>query len=259
MTVKVITGLDLANQQIKNLADGSAATDAATVQQLQAYVRGLNWKASARVVSTANITLTAPGATINGVTMVIGDRFLAKDQTTGSENGIYVWNGAAAAATRGQDADSAQELTGAAIYVTEGTVNGDTMWVQRIDPVVVNTTSLSFTQFGGAAAPYTAGAGLSLLSNVFAVVPGLGILADGTSTRIDPSIVARKYSALCAATTNPQTFTHNLGNQYPVVSVIEVSTLAQVLADITYTDANNLSVNFGSAPTSGQYRVSLVG
>jgi hypothetical protein len=57
--VKVLDGLDLANQQLKNLADGSLATDAVTLQQLQAYVRGLDWKESVRAASTANVNVAA--------------------------------------------------------------------------------------------------------------------------------------------------------------------------------------------------------
>ncbi len=62
--------------------------------------------------------------------MAGGDRVLVKDQTLGEFNGIYDYNGAAAAMTRSSDADTAVELEGAVIFVTEGTANADKGFVQ---------------------------------------------------------------------------------------------------------------------------------
>lgn len=254
MPFKSITGFNAGGKQIVNGADGSAATDFVTLQQLQAMVRGLNWKLAVRVKSTGNITLSAPGATINGVSMVVGDRMLLNNQTTGAENGIYVWNGAAAAATRAPDADSSAEMVGAAVYVTEGTVSPDTMWTQTIDPFTLGTTTPVFTQFGGGGASYLAGNGLSLTSTTFAVVAGTGIIADGSSTRIDTAVVVRKYAANCAATTNPQSFPHGMGSADVEPMIREVSTGAIVGADVTV-DTTNIVVDFGGAPTAAQYRI----
>lgn len=105
-------------------------------------------KDAVRAASVANITIATPGATIDGVTMATGDRFLAKNQTTGSENGIYVWDGAAVAATRATDFDADVEVTqGASIDVVEGTVNGNTRWLlTTADPIVLDTTSLTFVK-----------------------------------------------------------------------------------------------------------------
>ncbi|RYF32266.1 MAG: hypothetical protein EOO21_07075, partial [Comamonadaceae bacterium] len=79
--------------------------------------------ADVRTAAVTNVDLSAPGATIGGVTMVAGNRFLATAQTTGAQNGIYVWNGAGVAATRATDADAANEVAnGSSVYVTEGAV-----------------------------------------------------------------------------------------------------------------------------------------
>lgn len=103
-------------------------------------------KDAVRVASIANIALATPGTTIDGITMVVGDRFLAKNQSTASENGIYVWNGAAVPATRATDFDADAEVTqGASTDVVEGTVNGRTRWLlTTADPIVVGTTALTF-------------------------------------------------------------------------------------------------------------------
>lgn len=106
----------------------------------------LRIKESVRVASTANVTLTAPGATIDGVTMVAGDRMLLKDQSTPSQNGIYVWNGAASTATRATDLDTASDFTyNFLVGVREGTVNVGALWkYTQSAAVTVGSTSITF-------------------------------------------------------------------------------------------------------------------
>lgn len=254
MAVKFLKGVDLNGQRAVNASDGSAASDLVTLQQVQALVRGLDWKASVRAASTGNIDLTAPGASIDGVSMSAGDRFLAKDQSTGSQNGIYVWNGASSAATRAVDADSNAEVTsGLAVTSTEGTANGDKSWVLITnDPITLDTTSLAFTQLGGGGSAYSAGNGLTLTSTTFDIGAGNGISVSADSIAVDANVVVRKYAADCAATTNPQTFTHGLGSNDVTVSVWESNT--QVYPDVTK-GSGTVVVDWGSAPTAGQYRV----
>lgn len=293
---KILKSIDANGQRLTNMADGSSATDAVTLQQMQAFVRGLDWKESVRAASTGNLNLSSPGASIDGVSMSSGDRFLAKDQSTGSQNGIYVWNGAAAAATRANDADTSAKVTsGLATTVTEGTANGDKLFVLTTnDPIVLNTTALVFSQLGGGGTTYSAdgngielsgttfsleldgttlsksssglrigsgaaGAGLVEATGVLAVGAGTGITVNADDVAIDTSIVTRKYAADCAATTNPQTFTHNLGTKDVTVEVVEVSTGNTVLADVTRPTTNTVSVDFGGAPSAAQYRVLVRG
>lgn len=260
MALQLKKGADFNGQRAVNAADGSAATDLVTLQQLQAAIRGIDWKDSVRAASTGNLTLTAPGATIDGVTMAAGNRFLAKDQTAAAENGIYVWNGAAVAATRAVDADANAEVTaGFAVTSTEGTANVDKAWILITnDPIVVGTTALAFTQLGGATTPYTAGNGLNLTGQQFAVVADNGILVTGSGVKVDPSIVTRKYAADCAATTNPQTFTHGLGTDDVAVFVKDTASGALVWADPVI-GAGTVTIDWGSAPTAGQYRVIVKG
>ena len=254
MAVKFLKGIDLNGQRATNAADASAATDLVTLQQMQALVRGLDWKPSVRAASTGNLTIAAPGASIDGVSMAANDRFLAKDQTTGSENGIYVWNGAATPATRALDADSSAEVTsGMAVTSTEGTTNGDKAWLLVTnDPIVLATTALVFTQLGGGGASYLGGAGLVLTGVTFDVGAGTGITVGTDTVSIDTSVVVRKYAADCAATTNPQTFTHGLGSDDVDVTIWEGT--AKVFPDVTK-GSGTVIVDWGSAPTAAQYRV----
>lgn len=249
-------GIDLNGQRAVNAGDASAATDLVTLQQLQAAIRGIDWKDSVRAASTGNLTIAAPGATIDGVAMAAGNRFLAKDQTAGAENGIYVWNGAAVPATRAPDADVNAEVTaGFATTSTEGTVNVDKMWLLTTnDAIVVGTTALTFTQLGGASTPYTAANGLLLTGQAFSVVADNGILVTSSGVKVDPSIVTRKYAADCAVTTNPQTFTHGLGTDDLAVFVKDTASGALVWADPVI-GSGTVTIDWGSAPTAGQYRV----
>lgn len=104
-----------------------------------------------RVASTAAINLAAPGANIDGVAMVAGDRFLEKDNGTAANRGIYAWNGAAVPATRAADADSGTELkSGSTIAVSEGTANADTIYMLTTDgAITIGVTALAFALIAG--------------------------------------------------------------------------------------------------------------
>jgi len=120
MARKFLTGINNNSQKITALADGTAADDAATFGQLQAMIKGLVWKLECIAATTANITLSG-AQTIDGVSVVAGNRVLVKDQSTASGNGIYV--AASGAWTRATDLDEASEFTnGVAVTVEQGTV-----------------------------------------------------------------------------------------------------------------------------------------
>jgi hypothetical protein len=118
---------------------------------IQRMIDGGDFKPSVKVASTAAINLAAPGANIDGIAMVAGDRFLEKDHGTPALRGIYIWNGAAAAATRAIDFDENAEVTsGAKITVEQGTVNADTTWMLTTDGVIVlGATGLNFANVSG--------------------------------------------------------------------------------------------------------------
>src|SRR5262245_33797759 len=140
MARKHLSDLDFNNQaRVTGLLDPSAAQDAATKAYVDANVEGLAWKDSCRVSTQSNLNLAAPGATIDGITMTTGDRVLVRSQSTGSENGIYVWNGSATPATRSADCSTAAELEAAVVTVEEGTSAGATF----------RQTSVNFTLGSG--------------------------------------------------------------------------------------------------------------
>lgn len=96
-------------------------SDAANKAYVDSVIQGLDIKQSVRVASSTNVSLASPGASVDGVTMVSGDRVLLFGQTTASQNGIYVWTGATSALTRSSDANTAAEIESAFVFVEEGT------------------------------------------------------------------------------------------------------------------------------------------
>lgn len=264
MSMKIGNGLNLQNQRVVNLADGTAATDAVTKQQLDNALAGLAWKQPVRVATTANgalATAFAAAQTVDGVTLVAGDRILLKDQTAGSENGIYTVNGAGAP-TRASDFDTAAEVINGTVYVRQGTVNADKAFTQTVDPVTIGTTSMVFAQVGGGTA-YSAGFGLSLTGTTFAVVPksGGGLSSDATGVFIDTTYsgLAKRFSAnIGDGSATAIAVTHNLGTKDVHWSVRDATTDEFVLTDAVATSTTVVTFTFASAPTTNQYRVTIV-
>lgn len=258
--MKFLDGIDLASQQIKHVADGSASDDAATWGQVQAFVAGLSWKASVIAASTANVNISSAPASLDGVTLAANDRVLLKNQTAGSENGIYLFAATGSPLTRTTDASSATQLNAATVTVTQGTTNADTAWTQTADNITVGTTSLTFVQFGaGGGGSYTAGNGLSLTSGTFAIkLPGsgvVGLVVDGTGIYIDTTVVVRKYAVNVGdGSTTSITVTHNLGTRDVQVMLYDTSTYATVLTDWAATTTNTVTLTFATAPSSNAYR-----
>jgi hypothetical protein len=254
-------GLDLKGTRLQHLADGTVADDAVTLQQLQAFVRGLSVKGFARAASTANISLAAPGATLDGVTLANGDVVLLKNQTAGAENGPYVWNGASTPLVRTADTNTAALMRSATLFVTEGTTNADKAWTQITDNVTLGTTALTFTPFGGGTI-YTAGNGVSLSGGAFAVAldTASGLIVSGTGLKADGSMLVKKYAAVIGdGTTTSIAVVHNLGTTDITWSLRYVSTGQGVDTDWSVTDANTLTFTFAAAPASTSLRVVVHG
>ena len=151
------------------------ANHAATKAYVDAARSGLDVKASVRAATTAPVLIASgleAGDVIDAVTLVAGDRVLVKDQSTASENGIYVVQ-ASGAAVRATDAngtvDTGTVSGGTFTFVEEGTDNGDAGYVVSSNGTInVGVDAMNWVQFSGTG-QITAGEGMSKLGNTLNV------------------------------------------------------------------------------------------
>jgi len=135
------------------------ATDVASKAYVDALAGGIDWKQAVKAGTTVPITLSGT-QTIDGVSVLAGDRVLVKDQADNTTNGIYVVN--SGAWTRAADYDSALEISQSAVYVLAGgTTNGRGSFVQVSNITTFPGDPITFTPFSGPVIN-SAGNGISL-------------------------------------------------------------------------------------------------
>jgi hypothetical protein len=199
-----------ASKLVKRDGNGNAKvatpTDSAHIAT-KGYVdsarQGLDVKASVRVATTAPINLATDlqaGDVIDGVTLVAGDRVLVKNQSSASENGIYVAV-ASGAASRSSDAngtaDTGELTSGTFTFVEAGTVNFDSGFVISTDgTITVGSTGITWTQFSGAGS-FEAGDGLSKSGTQVNV----NVTANRTAITADAIDIASTYVGQSSITT----------------------------------------------------------
>jgi hypothetical protein len=169
--------VSMATYKITGLGTPTDGTDAATKNYVDSAAQGIDWKASVRAATTVNVVLSSDledGSTLDGVNLDTGDRILVKNQSTASQNGIYVVK-SIGAPDRATDADTGAELTASfAVFVEEGTVNADQGYVLTNDgAITVGTTALTFTQFTG----------------LGQIIAGTGLDKTGNTLDIDSTVV----------------------------------------------------------------------
>ena len=176
------------SQNITNVADPVNAQDAATKGFVEATSQGLNVKNSCVAATTGNITISTAlnnGDTLDGVTLADGNRVLVKDQSTASQNGIYVVGSSPA---RADDLAAGSNAAGMFTFVEKGTVNEDNGFVCTSDSgsAVVGTNNLTFAQFSGAG-QITAGDGLDKSGNTLSIdlKANGGLVIESTEIAVD--------------------------------------------------------------------------
>ena len=180
--------VSLNSQTITNLSDPVNTQDAATKGFVEATSQGLDVKDSVKVATTGNITISTAlnsGDSIDGVTLADNDRVLVKDQSTPSQNGIYIVGSSPA---RSSDLAAGADAAGMFTFVEQGTVNADNGFVctSNKGSAVVGTNSLTFAQFSGAG-QVTAGDGLDKSGNTLSVdlKANGGLVIESTEIAID--------------------------------------------------------------------------
>jgi hypothetical protein len=222
--------------------------------------------------------------------MVNGDRFLAKNQTTGQDNGSYVWNGAASAATRTTDADVSAEVVAGIVYtVTEGTTNGDSTWVLSTNnPITLGSTSLSFTSLGGSGGSFVGTSnrvtitgsqidiaatyvGQSSIVTTGTVTTGtwnanpIGVAFGGTGAssaagaKANLGFLGRYATTFGDGVATSFPIVHNLNTLDVDVTVFVPSGGLERMCDVYHTDVNTVTLVYSNAPSTNSRRVVVIG
>ncbi len=188
------------------------------------------WKQPVRVATTATGTISTAyeaGDTVDGVVLAEGDRILLKDQSTGSQNGIYVVE-ASGSPSRAFDMDEDEEMIGALVRVIAGTANAAKVFgVTNTTEPVLETDDINWAEFGAGGSGSVAtdtiwdtkgDLAAATGSNAAAVLPAAAtngavlVTASGETTGLDWLI--NKYDATAAPTVNDDS-----GDGYAVGSV----------------------------------------
>jgi len=203
--------VSLNSQTITNLADPVNTQDAATRGFVEATSQGLDVKDSCVAATTGNITIATAlnnGDTIDGVTLSTNDRVLVKDQSTASQNGIYIVGSSPA---RADDLAAGADAAGMFTFIEQGTVNADNGFVctSNKGSAVVGTNNLTFAQFSGAGQITTADGlqksgntiSVDLKANGGLVIESSEIALDLAASSITGTLPVTKLTSLTSTVT----------------------------------------------------------
>lgn len=246
-------------------ADPSVALGAATKQYVDAAIAGLSWKQSVAVATLVAGTLAtsfAAGQVVDTVTLTAGMRILIKNQSTQTENGIYIVQ-ASGAPVRSTDADTGVELVNASVYVDGGSQT-DTGWVQTTSsPITIGSSNIVWAQFSGSGS-YTAGTGLSLTGNTFANtgvlsnVAGTGISVSGATGNVTitntgvTSAVGTAGNITVSAATGAVTYNLATAGTAGTYGVVTTDTFGRVTSGTVIAGIANGGTGLGTLGTANQ-------
>jgi len=245
---------------ITGLANPTNDSDAANKGYVDALAQGIDAKASVIAATTANITLSG-AQTIDGISIVAGNRVLVKDQTLPANNGIYLC--AASTWTRTTDADTYAELVAAFTFVEQGT-QANNGYISTITAGgTLGTTPITFAQFSGAG-QITAGDGLTKTGNTLNVgtasssrivvnSDNIDLATSGVTVGTYKSVTADAYGRITAGT-NPTTLSgFGIADAYTIAQIDTLfgsTSSAATSAAAAATSASNASTSASNASTS---------
>lgn len=287
--------VNMNSQQFSGLAAASSGGQAVEWAQFQTALSniqvGMDFKEHADIAALTNINIAAPGGTINGRAMVVGDRLLLTAQTVTSQKGLWTWNGAATPLTR--PADSPTGNTGAIVAGTvvesyDGTSR--TLWMQTASGTGTNGAIIVDTDAQTWVTPFSmsliAGYGITITGgNKVAFNPGTGMAAtgaDGATAGIDTTVVLRKLKATVPTATSGSftvgatdsggsgfiavTVNHAFNNTCCGLVLRYGSAGADPGQEVEVdnkptggTDANNLTFNLPNGFVANQYQITVFG
>ena len=177
------------------LAAPVSAYDLVNKTYVDYFAAGLSWKTPAIAATTANLASLSGLLTIDTVTLAAGDIVLVKNQSTASQNGIYL--AASGAWSRSPGGDVWAEYVGALIFVVEGSQAGSAWYCTAQPGGTLGTTSINWSNFS-VSASYTAGTGLTLTGTQFSITPvgTAGIYGSASSVPVITTNASGQVSAV---------------------------------------------------------------
>jgi len=189
---------------VTGLGSPSASSDAATKNYVDQAVAGLRTRTIAECASTGNVSLSnglEAGDSIDGVTLVAGDRVLLKDQTDATENGLYLAV-SSGAASRDPEHDTIAELSGGMVVVNQGSTNDNKIFLCTTDSDgVIGSTNITYTVITPANVGTVTSVGVADAGSSEFTVANSPITSSGTITLAVNSIANTKITGLGTAST----------------------------------------------------------
>jgi hypothetical protein len=206
--------VSISGGSVTGLGDPSVSSEAATKNYVDQAVAGLRTRIIAEAATTANINLTTDlenGDTLDGVTLVTGDRVLVKDQTDATENGLYIVV-ASGAASRDPEHDTIAELSGGMVVVNQGTANDNKIFLCTTDSdATIGISNITYTQVTPANVGTVTSVGVADSGSSEFTVANSPITSSGTITLEVNAIDNSKITGLgTAATLNVGTSANNV-------------------------------------------------
>ena len=149
ISTQASNSVSISGGSITGLGTPSNNTDAATKVYVDGLVTGLKTRIICRVATTANITTATDlqaGDAIDGVTLAEGNRVLVKNQSTATQNGIYITAASGQNAARDPEFDTVSELAGQMVIVQEGSAGADKFFLCTTDNSgSIGSVNITFT------------------------------------------------------------------------------------------------------------------
>ena len=247
ISTQAANNVSISGGSVTGLGEPSSNSDASTKSYVDQAVAGLRTRIIAECASTANVTISSAleaGDAIDGVTLVAGDRVLLKDQSTATENGLYIAvAGGAGAASRDPEHDTIAELSGGMVVVNQGSVNDNKIFLCTTDSDgSLGSTNITYTVI----TPSNSG-------TVTSIATGTGI--DGGTITSTGTI---SIDSTVATLSGTQTLT-NKTLTAPKIGTSILDTNGNELALLTATSSAVNEFTIANAATNNAPRLSATG
>ena len=262
--------------QLATFATSASVTSSLATKASYTDVQNMWFQSSmvkhADYVATSNIASLSMQQSADGVLMPNNAIVLLTAQSDSTVNGLWTvsssgaWTRPADYAVGSFIGRDSVVMVANTTASANGSTNPYTVWQMTTSSGVIGTNVTSWTKIGYCAPTYVPaqGNGIAITGNTFAAKVAStssknGILLASEGLYLDPNLAAKKYTTANPSTSTVQSITHSLNNWFPTVSIWDTSSHTLVLAGVQATSADTISIEFGSAPSVGQYTITVVG